>query len=68
MHLPTKRHFKAAYHILKYLKGKPGKGLLFKKNKNRGIIDYADSHWIDSIEDSRSTSGYCTKLWGKLVT
>lgn len=63
MHLPTKRHLEASYHILRYLKGTPGKRLLFKKNQDREIIGYADSDWVGSIEDSRSTSGYCTKLW-----
>lgn len=29
MHLPTKTHIEAAYHILKYLKGTPKKWLLF---------------------------------------
>ena len=32
MHSPTKRHLKATYHILRYLKGTPRKGLLFKKS------------------------------------
>jgi hypothetical protein len=30
MHLPGPEHFKAVYKILRYLKGTPGKGLLFK--------------------------------------
>ena len=30
MHSPTKRHLEAAYHILRYFKGTPGKGLLFQ--------------------------------------
>jgi len=68
MHLPTKRHLEAVYHILGYLKGTPGKWLFFKKNQDRSICGFADSDWAGSIEDSRSTSGYCTKLWGNLVT
>ena len=27
---------------------------------------YAD--WASSLEDSRSTTGYCTKVWGNVVT
>ncbi|RVW35444.1 Retrovirus-related Pol polyprotein from transposon RE1 [Vitis vinifera] len=32
MHSPKESHLKAAYKILKYLKGSPGRGLFFKKN------------------------------------
>ena len=34
MHSPREAHLEAVYKILKYLKGSPGKGLLFKKNEN----------------------------------
>jgi len=68
MHSPSKRHLEAAYHVLKYLKGTSGKGLLFTKNQDKGIVGYADSDWASAVEDSKSTSGYCTKLWGNLVT
>jgi len=67
MHSPTKRHLEAAYHILRYLKGTPGKGMLLKKSKDRGIRSFADADWAGSIEDSKSTLGYCTKIWGNLV-
>ena len=30
MHAPRRAHFEAVYRILKYLKGTPGKGLMFK--------------------------------------
>ena len=68
MHSPTRRHLEAAHHILRYLKGTPWKGLLFKKRQDKGISGYVDAYWAGSIEDSRSTSGYCTKLWCNLVT
>jgi len=68
MHFPKKRHLEAAYLILRYLKGTPGKGLLFKKSQDRGISGFVNADWVGSIEDNRSTSGFCTKLWGNLVT
>ena len=37
MHSPCKVHLEVVHKILKYLKGTPGKGLLFKKNGGRSI-------------------------------
>ena len=58
----------AVLRILKYLKGSPGKGLFFNKNESRSIEGFTNSDWAGSIEDKRSTSGYCTFVWGNLVT
>ncbi|CAM8951545.1 unnamed protein product [Rhodiola kirilowii] len=68
MHCPCEEHLEAVYRIIRYLKSTPGKGLFFGKNKNRGIEVYTDADWAGSISDRRSTSGYCTFLWGNLVT
>ena len=68
MHSPTQQHLDAAYHILRYLKGTPKKGLLFKKGENRGAEGFADADWAGSVTDSRSTLGFCTKLWGNIIT
>jgi len=68
MHDPRKKHMDSAYKILQYLKGTPGRGLFFKKSNNRSVEIYTDADWAGSQEDSRSTSGYCTFVWGNLVT
>ena len=68
MHSPTENHMKAIYQILRCLKGTPGRGLLFKKNYDREIKMYIDANWVGSAEDRRSTSGYCSFVWGNLVT
>jgi len=68
MHSPYEEHLEAVYRILRYLKSTPGKGLFFKKNEKRGIEVYTDADWAGSVTDRRSSSGYCTFLWGNLVT
>ncbi|KAE8666093.1 Lysyl-tRNA synthetase 1 isoform 1 [Hibiscus syriacus] len=68
MHAPREKHLEDAYRILRYLKGTPGKGLHFKKNVNRSIELYTDADWAGAINDMRSTSGYCSYVWGNLVT
>ena len=68
MHSPKETHLQAVYRILRYLKGSPGKGLLFSKSPNRGVEVFSDADWAGSKVDRRSTTGYCTFIWGNLVT
>ena len=67
MHNPTEEHMDVVYRILKYVKMTPGKGLLFKKSDNQNI---EVSHTLIGLEiiDRRSTSSYCSYVWGNLVT
>ncbi|CAH9070189.1 unnamed protein product [Cuscuta europaea] len=68
MHHPLQEHLDATYMILRYLKSCPGKGLFFKKGNNRTIEAFTDADYAGSISDRRFTSGYCTYVWGNLVT
>ena len=68
MHLPGQEHFEAVYRNLRYLKGTPEKGLLFKICGHLQIEVYIDVDWAGSITDGRSTSGYCSFVGGNLVT
>ena len=43
MHSPSQRHFEAAYRVVRYLKGTPGKGLLFRKNNDLLVEVYMDA-------------------------
>ena len=68
MHCPREVHLQATYRILHYLKGTPGRGILYKRNGNTILEAYTDADYAGSITDRRSTSGYCTFLGGNLVT
>lgn len=68
MHSPGQVHFEAAYRVLKYLKGSPGQGLMFRKRNNLQIEVYTDADWAGNTSDRRSISGYCTFIGGNLVT
>ena len=68
MHSPYEEHLDVAFRILRYLKSTPGKGLFFKKGDRRTIEAYTNADWAGSIIDRRSSLGYCTFVWGYLVT
>ena len=68
MHDPREPHLQAAYRVLHYLKGNPGKGILFKKNNTLALKAYTDANYTGSLVDRRSTKGYCTFFGGNLVT
>ncbi|XP_028787938.1 uncharacterized protein LOC114743902 [Neltuma alba] len=59
-HDPKQKHLNEVYRILRYLKGSPGYGLLFKKSDKQSIEIYTDADSASDQDDRKSTSGYCT--------
>ena len=68
MNNPTEDHLEAVNRILRYLKMTPGHGLLFRKCESRDVEIYTDASWAGEQTDRRSTTGYCSYVWGNLVT
>nr|XP_016505430.1 PREDICTED: uncharacterized mitochondrial protein AtMg00810-like [Nicotiana tabacum] len=68
MHDPRDPHMQAAFHILCYMKSAPGKGQLFSKHDHLQTEAFTDADWAGSLDDRRSTFGYCTLAGGNLVT
>ena len=62
MHNPKTGHMEVVYRILRYLKGTPGKGLWFRKNKHLDLEEYCDADWAVArmIEDQHLDIVY---LW-----
>ncbi|KAK2418425.1 putative mitochondrial protein [Trifolium repens] len=65
---PCDNHWNAVIRILKYIKGLPGKGLVFTDRGNTNIIGYSDADWAGDASDRRSTSGYCVFIGGNLIS
>ncbi|KAL4021200.1 hypothetical protein IC575_019992 [Cucumis melo] len=65
---PYEQHMEAVKRILRYLKTTFGKGLMFRKTDKKTFEAYTNSDWAGSVVDKKSTSGYCTFVWGNLVT
>ncbi|RVW35073.1 Retrovirus-related Pol polyprotein from transposon TNT 1-94 [Vitis vinifera] len=68
MNNPTEKHMTTVIRILRYLKMTPGKGLFFQRTTKKEIEIFSDPDWAGSVTDRRSTSGYCSFVWGNLVT
>ncbi|CAO2833049.1 unnamed protein product [Amaranthus hypochondriacus] len=68
MHRPQTQHMEAVFRILRYLKGTPGKGVLYRKNGHLRITAFTDADWVGDRDDRKSTSGYFTVIGGNLVT
>ncbi|KAJ9556676.1 hypothetical protein OSB04_011290, partial [Centaurea solstitialis] len=68
MHQPQKEHMEAVMRIIQYLKGTPGRGIVFKRNGHLNVEAFTDADWASNPNGRRSTSGFFTLLGGNLVT
>nr|KYP52070.1 Copia protein [Cajanus cajan] len=70
MQAPNIDHWNAVLliRILKYIKGAPGKGLLYGYNNHTQVVGYSDADWAGSPSDRRSTSGYCVFIGDNLIS
>ncbi|RVW97054.1 Retrovirus-related Pol polyprotein from transposon RE1 [Vitis vinifera] len=65
---PCDNHWDAMIHILRYIKGTPGQGMLYEDRGHTQIVGYTDADWAGSPLDRRSTSGYCVFIGGNLIS
>jgi len=64
---PRQPYWEVISCILRYLKGAPGKGLLYKPSQKLTVEGFSHADWAGSRSDWRFTSGYCTFVGGNLV-
>ena len=65
---PTQIHFQAAMRVLKYLKGCPSKGLIFRRDSLVHILGFSDADWATCTNSHRSVTGYCLFIGSYLVS
>lgn len=58
----------AVTHILKYLKGAPGHGILYQNHGHHVIEGFTDADYNGDPTNRRSTTGYCVFVGGNLVS
>ncbi|XP_022154407.1 uncharacterized protein LOC111021684 [Momordica charantia] len=59
LHCASKNHMVAGKRVLRYLKGLLSFGIKYNKVENFELQGYSDSDWAGSLDDMKSTSGYC---------
>lgn len=59
MHCASELHLKAAKRVIRYVKGTSDFGVKFTRSKKFKMVGFSDSDWGGSIDDMKSTSGYC---------
>lgn len=62
MQQPTTEHMLAAKHLLSYIAGNPGQGILLASQSATRLTAYCDSDWAGCPFSRRSTSGFCIML------
>ncbi|XP_062103210.1 secreted RxLR effector protein 161-like [Humulus lupulus] len=62
IHCASEWHLKAAKRVLRYEKGTSDIGIKFTRSKEFKLLGFSDSDWGGSIDDMKSTSGYCFQL------
>ncbi|GJR23450.1 ribonuclease H-like domain-containing protein [Tanacetum coccineum] len=68
MHGPLKSNLKLAFLVLRYIKGAPGKGVLYNKSNKFALSAYVDSDWAKCNVIKRSVTGYTVFLGSCLVS
>lgn len=62
MHCASEVHLRAAKRVLRFIKGSLDCGVKFEKSQNFKLSGFSDSDWGGSVDDMKSTSGYCFNL------
>jgi len=59
-------HHQAAICLLRYLKGSPGRGLLYPRISDMHLSGFSDADWATCLDTLRSITGYCF-FWGSFL-
>lgn len=68
LHAPTTEHWTAVKHILRYVQGTVDFGLRINKCASMLVSAFSDADWAGSVDDRRSTSGFCVFLGSNLIS
>ena len=65
MNCASEMHLKVAKRVIRYVKGTSNFGIKFKRTEKFKLTCFSNSDWGGSIDDMKSTSGYCFNFGSK---
>ncbi|KAL0300227.1 UNVERIFIED_CONTAM: Retrovirus-related Pol polyprotein from transposon RE2 [Sesamum angustifolium] len=65
---PCEAHWKAAVHVVRYLKGTPTKGLFLPSKSSFELRAYCDADWASCSDSRRSLTGFCIFFGDALIS
>ncbi|XP_062075067.1 uncharacterized mitochondrial protein AtMg00810-like [Humulus lupulus] len=68
MSAPRTTHLQAVHHLLRFLKGSPGQGLLYSSTSSLHLRAFSDSDWAACPLTRRSTTGFCVFIGDCLIS
>lgn len=68
MHASKQSHYEATLRVVRYIKGRPGLGLLMSSRQSGKVVAYCDADWAYCILSTKSITGYCIKLGDSLIS
>ncbi|PNX88028.1 putative copia-type protein [Trifolium pratense] len=68
MHQPRQEHWEAALRVVRYLKGKPGQGILLNRNCDLKLTGWCDSDWASCPLSRKSLTGWIIHLGGSPIS
>ncbi|XP_025638550.1 pentatricopeptide repeat-containing protein At1g34160-like [Arachis hypogaea] len=68
MHQPREEHWQAALRVVRYLKGRPGQGVLLRRENDFILHVWCDSDWAGCPLTRRSLTGWAILLGNSLIS
>ncbi|XP_061366238.1 uncharacterized mitochondrial protein AtMg00810-like [Gastrolobium bilobum] len=68
MSQPRTTHLQAAHHLLRYLKGRPGQGVLFSSSSSMQLKAFSDADWGGCPDSRKSVTGFCIFLGDSMIS
>ncbi|KAL2250242.1 UNVERIFIED_CONTAM: Retrovirus-related Pol polyprotein from transposon RE1 [Sesamum indicum] len=65
---PCEAHWKAALHVVRYLKGSPSLGLFFPAANSLELQAFCDADWASCPDSRSSLTGFCVFLGPALIS
>eukprot|EP00253_Pinus_taeda_P012409 PITA_12409 len=65
---PTKPYWKAAKHVLRYLRGTSQYGLWYRQTEGVKLQGFTDANWVGSPSDRKRTSGGIFSIGSAIVS